>query len=90
MTQRGIGKRNQEGIVRSNTLGKESLNVWDLCPLTHLLAEKVKLHEGVRIQSSIKCVVRPVPWLLSGPRCVAEDQSVLSQCLLIWEGAMRK
>ena len=52
-----MGKQNQEGIVRSNTLGKESLNIPDLCPLTHLLAETVKLHEGVRIQSSIKWVL---------------------------------
>ena len=50
-TQRGMGKENQEGVLRNNTLGKESLNIWELCTLTQLLCEKVQLHEGVRIQS---------------------------------------
>ena len=90
MTQRGVGKENQEGIVRSNTLGMESLFVRDLCPLTQLLAEKVKLHEGVRIQSSIKWVLLGVPSLALGPSCAAKDQSLLSECLRKCLGSMKK
>ena len=86
-TQRGMERKNQEGIVRNNTLSKESLNVWDLCALTQLLAENVKLHEGVRIQRCIKWALLPVPSLAS---CVATDHSFLSECLQISLGSMRK